>query len=125
VTVWLSRELILAVHDEQLAQHGGALGFRDTGLLESALARSANRAAYGDPDIAEIAALYAIALARNHPFVDGNKRTAYVALELCLRLNGLRFVVSDAEAAVVMLHLAAGEVSDEEFTAWVRQNAAP
>ncbi len=123
MTVWLSRELILAVHDEQLAQHGGASGIRDAGLLESALARPANRAAYGDPDIAELAALYAIALARNHPFVDGNKRTAYVALELCLRLNGLRFVVSDAEAAVVMLQLAAGDISDGEFMTWVRQNA--
>ena len=125
MTIWLSRALILAVHDEQLAQHGGASGIRDAGLLESALARPANRAAYGDPDIAELAALYAIALARNHPFVDGNKRTAYVALELCLRLNGLRFPVSDAEAAVVMLQLAAGEISDEEFTTWVRQNAVP
>jgi death-on-curing protein len=125
VTVWLSRALILAVHDEQLAQHGGASGIRDMGLLESALSRPANRAAYGDPDIAEPAALYAIALARNHPFVDGNKPTAYVALELCLRLNGLRFPVSDAEAAVVMLQLAASEISDEEFTTWVRQNAVP
>ena len=125
MTIWLSRALIPAVHDEQLAQHGGASGIRDAGLLESALARPANRAAYGDPDIAELAALYAIALARNHSFVDGNKRTAYVALELCLRLNGLRFPVSDAEAAVVMLQLAAGEISDEEFTTWVRQNAVP
>ncbi|HJS85027.1 MAG TPA: type II toxin-antitoxin system death-on-curing family toxin [Acetobacteraceae bacterium] len=125
MTVWLSRTLILAVHDEQLAQHGGASGIRDMGLLESALSRPANRAAYGDPDIAEPAALYAIALARNHPFVDGNKPTAYVALELCLRLNGLRFPVSDAEAAVVMLQLAASEISDEEFTTWVRQNAVP
>lgn len=123
MTVWLSRELILAVHDEQLAQHGGASDIRDPGLLDSALARPANRAAYGDPDLAELAALYAIALARNHPFVDGNKRTAYVALELCLRLNGLRFPASDAEAAVVMLQLAAGEISDDEFTTWVRQNA--
>ena len=125
MTIWLSRELILAVHDEQLSQHGGASGVRDPGLLDSALARPANRASYGDPDLAELAALYAIALARNHPFVDGNKRTAYVALELCLRLNGLRLPVSDAEAAVVMLQLAAGEVSDDEFTAWVRQNAVP
>ncbi len=128
MTIWLSRELILAVHDEQLSQHGGASGIRDPGLLDSALARPANRASYGDPDLAELAelaALYTIAVARNHPFVDGNKRTAYVALELCLRLNGLRFPVSDAEAAVVMLQLAAGEVSDDEFTAWVRQNAVP
>lgn len=123
MTVWLSRELILAVHDEQLAQHGGISGIRDPGLLESALARPANRAAYGDPDVAELAAVYAVAIAHNHPFLDGNKRTAYVALELCLRLNGLRFPVSDAEAAVAVLQLAAGEISDDEFTMWVRQNA--
>lgn len=122
MTVWLSRDLILAVHDEQLAEHGGASGIRDPGLLDSALARPANRAAYGAPDIAELAAVYAIALVRNHPFVDGNKRTAYVALELCLRLNGLRFPVSDAEAAVVMLQLASSEISDDEFTVWVREN---
>lgn len=123
MTIWLSRKLILAVHDEQLAAHGGAQGIRDSGLLDSALARPMNRASYGDPDIAEIAALYAIALVRNHPFVDGNKRTAYVALESCLRLNGCRFPVSDAEATVATLQLAAGELSDEEFVIWVRQNA--
>lgn len=123
MTVWLSRELILAVHDEQLAQHGGISGIHDPGLLESALARPANRAAYGDPDVAELAAVYAVAIAHNRPFLDGNKRSAYVALELCLRLNGLRFPVSDAEAAVAVLQLAAGEISDDEFTMWVRQNA--
>ncbi len=101
---------------EQLTQHGGASGIRDAGLLESALA-------HGDPDIPEIAALYAVAIARTHPFVDGNRRTAHVALELCLRLNGLRFPVSDAEAAVVMLQLAAEEISDDEFTTWVREGA--
>lgn len=123
MTVWLSHELILAVHDEQLAAHGGAQGIRDPGLLDSALARPMNHASYGEPDIAEIAALYAIGLIRNHPFIDGNKRTAYVALEACLRLNGCRFPVSDAEAVVATLQLAAGELSDEEFVIWVRQNA--
>ena len=88
VTVWLSRQLILAIHDEQLAEHGGALGIRDEGLLESALARPLNRAGYADPDMAELAALYAIAIARNHPFVDGNKRTAFAALFMFLALNG-------------------------------------
>jgi death-on-curing protein len=123
VTVWLSRELIRAVHDEQLAEHGGALGVRDEGLLDSALARPLNRAGYGKPDIAELGAVYAIAIARNHPFVDGNKRTAYVALETFLRLNGCRFPVSDAEAVVVTLAMAAGEVTDDEFTDWVRRNS--
>ncbi len=122
MTVWLSRQLILAVHDEQLAEHGGALGLRDEGLLDSALARPLNRAGYGDPDIAELGALYGIAIARNHPFVDGNKRTAYVALESFLLLNGCRFPVSDAEAVGVMLAMAAGEIDAAEFIDWVRAN---
>jgi death-on-curing protein len=123
VTVWLSRELTLAVHDEQLAEHGGAAGIRDEGLLESALARPLNWAAYGDPDVAELAAVYAIGLIRNHSFVDGNKRTAYVALELFLRLNGVHFPVSDADAVIMMLRLAVSDISDDEFIAWVRANA--
>ena len=123
MTVWLSRQLILAIHDEQLAEHGGAMGVRDGGLLESALARPLNRAGYGEPDIAELAALYAVAIARNHPFVDGNKRTAYVALESFLLLNGVRFRASDAEAVVAMLAMASGEMPDDEFIAWVRLNA--
>ncbi len=123
MTVWLSRQLILAVHDEQLAEHGGAIGVRDEGLLESALARPLNRAGYGEPDTAELGALYGIAIARNHPFVDGNKRTAYVALESFLLLNGCRFPVSDAEAVVVMLAMASGEIDDAEFIDWVRANA--
>jgi death-on-curing protein len=121
--IWLSKELILAVHDEQLAQHSGASGVRDIGLLESALGRPLNRAAYGKPDVPALAATYAIAIARNHPFVDGNKRTSYVALELFLRLNGCIFPVPDAEAAVVMFQLAGGEITDDEFTTWVQQNA--
>jgi death on curing protein len=122
VTVWLSRQLILAIHDEQLAEHGGALGLRDEGLLDSALARPLNRAGYGEPDIAELAALYGIAIALNHPFLDGNKRTAYVALETFLVLNGCRFPVGDAEAVVMTLAMASGEIGDEEFTDWVRAN---
>jgi death-on-curing protein len=122
VTVWLSRQLVLAIHDEQLAEHGGALGIRDEGLLDSALARPLNRAGYGEPDLAELATLYAIAIARNHPFVDGNKRTAYVALEGFIRLNGCRFPVSDADAVVMTLSMASGELTDDEFTAWVRAN---
>jgi len=91
MTVWLSRQFILAIHDEQLAEHGGALGVRDDGLLDSALARPLNRAGYGEPDMAELAALYAIAISRNHPFVDGNKRTAFAALATFLALNGMVF----------------------------------
>jgi death-on-curing protein len=125
VTVWLSRQLILAIHDEQLAEHGGAIGIRDEGLLESALARPLNLAGYGLPDTAELAARYAIAIARNHPFVDGNKRVAYVALETFLALNGLRFPVSDADAVIMTLRLAAGDITDQAFTAWVQANARP
>jgi death-on-curing protein len=125
VTVWLGRKLILAIHDEQLAQHGGALGVRDDGLLDSALARPLNRAGYGEPDVAELAAVYAIAIARNHPFLDGNKRTAYVALETFLALNGCAFPVSDTDAVVATLAMAAGEMNDDEFIAWVRDNAQP
>jgi death-on-curing protein len=123
MTVWLSKQTVLAIHDEQLAEHGGAAGIRDDGLLESALARPLNRASYGEPDIAELAALYAIAIAQNHPFLDGNKRTAYVTLEAFLELNGLRFPVSDTQAVIAMLSLAAGDTSDDEFIEWVRANA--
>ena len=122
MTVWLSRELVLAIHDEQLAEHGGAGGLRDAGLLDSALARPANRAGYAEPDIAELAALYALGIARNHPFIDGNKRTAYVALETFLALNGLHFPVSDADAVVMTLQMAAGDMDDDTFTGWVRAN---
>ena len=123
MTIRLSRELILAIHDEQLAEHGGASGTRDEGLLESALARPLNRAGYGDPDIAELAALYAIAIARNHPFVDGNKRTAFAALFMFLGLNGMTFEPPEVDATISMLRMAAGEVSDDEFTQWVRENS--
>jgi death-on-curing protein len=123
--IWLSSRIILAIHDEQLAEHGGAAGVRDMTLLESALARPRNRAAYGHVDAAELAAFYAIAIARNHPFVDGNKRTAYVALELFLEHNGYEFPASDAEAALSTLRMAAGEMTDDEFVAWVRQHARP
>jgi death-on-curing protein len=122
VTVWLSQELILAIHDEQLAEHGGSSGLRDRGLLDSALARPLNRAGSGEPDITELAAVYALSIAQNHPFVDGNRRTAFVAVELFLRLNGCLFTVGDAEAVVMMLVMAAGELSDDEFTAWVRMH---
>jgi len=97
VTIWLDKRLVLAIHDEQLREHGGAAGIRDEGLLESVLARPLNAASYGEPGLAELAALYALGIARNHPFVDGNKRTAYVALEVFLDLNGFDLTASDAE----------------------------
>ena len=118
-------EAVLAIHEEQLALHGGGFGLRDHGLLESALARPQNRLAY-DPgaDCAALAADYAFGIARNPPFVDGNKRTAYVAMELCLALNGYRFVASDKDALLTMLSLASGHMDDIEFAAWIRLHLA-
>jgi death-on-curing protein len=122
VTVWLSRRVVLALHDEQLREHGGATGTRDDGLLDSALARPLNHAGYGDPDLAELAALYAIGIARNHPFVDGNKRTAFAALFTFLGLNGAEFEPSEVDATMTMLALASGNISDPDFIAWVREH---
>ncbi len=120
MTIWLTHALLLAVHDEQIAEHGGAAGIRDMALLESALARPLNHAGYAEADIAELGALYALAIARNHPFIDGNKRTAYVALETFLLLNGLELAARDAEATIMMLDMAAGKLSDAAFIAWVK-----
>ncbi len=125
MTVWLSRPLIVAIHDEQLRAHGGAPGVRDVGLLESALARPLNRAGYGEPDTAELAAIYALGIISNHPFIDGNKRTGYVALETFLALNGLRFPVSDADAVITTLRMAAGDITEAETIAWVRVHSVP
>ena len=121
--VWLEPEAIVAIHDEQITEHGGTLGVRDRGLLELALARPRTIAAYGALDAAKLAATYAIAIAHNFPFVDGNKRTAYVALELFLDQNGHEFAATDPDAATMMLEMAAGDVPDEDFIAWVRRHA--
>ena len=120
--VWLTRQIIFAIHDEQLAIHGGASGLRDEGMLESALDRPRNKLAYEDAELPELAAAYAFAIARNHPFVDGNKRTSLLALYTFLGLNGIDFVVSEAEAAAIILALAAGEVSEDGLTRWIRDN---
>ncbi len=119
--VWIDPAVVLAVHEEQLAEHGGAAGVRDAGLLESALARPRNLAHYGEPDVCELAAAYAFGLARNHPFIDGNKRSAFVATELFLLLNGWRLVASDADCVLVMLSLAAGDIDEAPFSAWLRE----
>jgi death-on-curing protein len=118
--VWLRRDVILAVHDEQLAEHGGAHGLRDGGLLDSALARPQHLLSYGDPDVSELAAAYGWGIARNHPFVDGNKRTALVAAELFLVLNGYELQADDADCVVTMLSVAAGEMAEDDFAAWIR-----
>jgi death-on-curing protein len=119
---WLSRQIIIAIHDEQLAIHGGASGLRDEGMLESALDRPRNRWAYESADLAELAAAYAFGIARNHPSVDGNKRTSLLALYTFLGVNGIDFVVAEADAAAMILSLAAGEVSEESLTRWIRDN---
>jgi len=122
---WLTKALMLAVHDEQLAEHGGGAGVRDEGLLEAALARPQNRFAY-DPaaDLATLAAAYAFGLARNHPFIDGNKRTAFVAAEVFLDLNGMTLTASDESCVLTMLRLAAGEIEEDAFADWLRANTA-
>lgn len=121
-TIWLTSRIVRAIHDEQLAEHGGAPGLRDAGLLESALVRPRQHGLYTEARIPELAAITAIALARNHPFIDGNKCSAYVALELFLELNGYDLAASDAESVVVMLALAAGEMTDGEFIDWVKMS---
>lgn len=118
---WVTSEVALTAHREQLAQHGGGDGVRDIGLFESAMARPMNLAGYGDPDAAALAAAYAYGLARNHPFVDGNKRTAAVVSETFLELNDRILDASDAELVVAFMALAAGGLSEEELADWFRQ----
>ncbi len=122
---WLPKDLILNVHNRQLAEHGGGAGVRDEGLLESALARPQNLFAYGESDFAALAGAYAFGIAKNHPFIDGNKRTAFVACELFLAANGYDLAASDEECLAMMLGLAASEIGEAEFAAWLRENVQP
>jgi death-on-curing protein len=120
--VWLDADVLRAVHEEQLAEHGGASGTRDDGLFESALARPENVAAYGQPDAADLAAAYGFGIARNHPFIDGNKRAAFVAVELFLDLNGFELMARDADCVLTMLAVAAGQMDEATFARWLREN---
>lgn len=120
---WIDKTALVLLHDESLAEHGGAAGMRDEGLFESALARPENLAAYEDPDIASLAATYGVGLAKNHPFVDGNKRVAFLAVGLFLALNGYRLCASQLDATKAMLAVAAGELIEADFAAWIRQNS--
>jgi death-on-curing protein len=122
--VWLDADVLRAVHEEQLAEHGGAAGTRDDGLFESALARPHHVLAYGNPDAADLAAAYGFGIARNHPFVDGNKRTAFVAVELFLDLNGFELEASDADCVLTMLAVAAGQMDETAFAHWLRQHSS-
>ena len=119
--VWVESEVAIAAHRSQLAEHGGGDGMRDRGLFDSAMARPQNLSVYGEPDAAALAASYAFGIARNHPFVDGNKRTAAVVSETFLILNGHSLCASDAEMVVAFLALAAGELSEEELADWFRE----
>jgi death-on-curing protein len=122
---WISEEAALAAHREQLAEHGGGDGIRDLNLFQSAMARPQNLAAYGEPDAAQLAAGYAFGLAKNHPLVDGNKRTAAVVSEGFLGKNGYQLTARNAEVATIFEALAAGELSEEELAGWFRERIAP
>jgi death on curing protein len=120
--VWLPVELVIAFHDEQLRIFGGPVGIRDRGLLESALARPASTWSFGETDLAALAAAYAVGIARNHPFVDGNKRAAFLVMIVFLGLNDIDLVVNDAHAAVIIYDMAAGTVTEDGLTRWISDN---
>jgi death-on-curing protein len=120
--VWLDAEIMIDVHAEQLALFGGPEGIRDLGMLESALGRPVNKFSYGEEDLAALAAAYAFGIARNHPFVDGNKRAAFAAIIVFLGLNDIAFAPPPAEATAIILALAAGEVGEDGLARWIRDN---
>ena len=122
---WIDKRLLLLLHDESLAEHGGLAGMRDEGLLDSALARPRNLLAHADPDFAALTAAYGFGLAKNHPFVDGNKRAAFLSIGLFLAINGLRLVATQADATLTMLAVAAGEVDEAALGDWIRRNSRP
>ncbi|MEK7266297.1 MAG: type II toxin-antitoxin system death-on-curing family toxin [Pseudomonadota bacterium] len=122
--IWLRRDALSALHAEQLAEHGGANGVRDEGLLESALARPENLAAYGEPDAFDLAAAYAFGIAKNHPFIDGNKRAGFMAAATFLALNGFELRASEQDVVETVLGLAASAISEAEFAAFLRENSA-
>ncbi len=119
---WLGVDAVLVMHEESLAEHGGGAGVRDLGLLESALARPRNAWSFGQDDLVALGALYASGIMRNHPFVDGNKRTGFLAAYSFLYVNGVEIVAEEAEVVVQCLSLAAGDIGEAEFAAWLREN---
>lgn len=121
--IWIEEAVVLALHEEHLSEHGGGLGLRDRGLLESALFRPRHAAYYDTPDLATLAAAYGFGLALNHPFIDGNKRTAFTTTELFLALNGQELTADDTSCVMTMLALAAGNLSEADFADWIRQNS--
>ncbi|MEQ6332779.1 type II toxin-antitoxin system death-on-curing family toxin [Sphingobium sp. MK2] len=123
--VWIEKPVALAIHDRQLAEHGGGTGVRDDGLLESALARPLNQWTYGEEDRCQLAAAYAFGVVRNHPFVDGNKRTGWVLARLFLALNGVALSFDASDATRTMLDFAAGDLGEADLADWFRQHLAP
>jgi death-on-curing protein len=121
---WIAKAVVLAVHEEQLTEHGGRSGIRDEGGLESALNRPVDLSAYGQPDLFDLAAAYAFGIARNHPFMDGNKRTSLVVTELFLDLNGWDLIAEDTRCVTQWLDLASGKINQNEMAAWLRANSA-
>jgi death-on-curing protein len=121
--VWLGKAVVLAMHGRLLAEHGGASGIRDSSLLDSALARPQNLLAYDDPDICDLAAAYTTGIIRNHPFVDGNKRTGLLAGYVFLASNGLRLTATEIDVVQVVTLLAGSEIDESEFAAWLRKNS--
>lgn len=119
---WVRRDVLIAIHNEQLAEHGGALGMRDEGLFDSALARPEHLAAYQKPDVFQLAAAYAAGIIKNHPLVDGNKRVGFIAAVLFLELNGYRFAGSELEVVEKTLGVAANAIGEEEFALWLKAN---
>jgi len=117
---WLLKGVVIAMHGEQIAEHGGSPGIRDAGLLSSALASPQNQAVYGEPSVFDLAAAYAFGIIRNHPFVDGNKRTGFLAAYVFLDLNGWELMASEAEAAAAVLALAASEMDEAGFADWLK-----
>jgi death on curing protein len=121
--VWVLRETVRALHERLLAEFGGASGVRDEGMLESALSRPANQFSYGSPSIPELAAAYAFGLVRNHPFVDGNKRIGFTTAVLFLEANGYRFTASEVDATVKTLALAAHDLDEAGYAAWLKTSS--
>ena len=122
---WIDLEVVLAIHDEQLAEHGGQAGMRDHGLLEAAMARPQNQFAYGENSLPRLAASYAFGISRNHPFLDGNKRTSLVVAELFLDANGFELTATDTQCVTTFLQLAAGDLTEDQLADWITTHSAP
>ena len=121
--VWLLRPVVLVAHEDQLSEHGGMPGIRDENLLESALARPRNLYAYGSPTLIELGAAYAAGITRNHPFLDGNKRTGFLAMFIFLERNGVELTATQAEATAAMLALAEGSIAEDQFVKWIEDHS--